>query len=102
MAIQGPPTQIQIEVDDATSQGAYVNMAIVSHTDTEFIFDFVFIPPQTPKAKVRSRIITSPAHAKRFLGARQENLQRYEGKCGAIRIAGEADKQTEHYEGHYL
>jgi hypothetical protein len=102
MATQGTPTQIQVEVDEATAQGAYVNMAIVSHTDTEFVFDFVFIQPQAPKAKVRSRIVTSPSHAKRFLGALQDNIQRYEAKCGAIKIMGEADKTAERYEGHYL
>jgi len=102
MATQGTPVQIQVEVDDAIAQGVYVNMAIVSHTDTEFIFDFVFIQPQAPKSKVRSRIITSPAHAKRFLNALQDNIQRYEGKSGAIKIAGEADKGLERYEGHYL
>ena len=102
MATQGTPTQIQVEVDEATAQGVYVNMAIVSHTDTEFVFDFVFIQPQAPKAKVRSRIVTSPSHAKRFLAALQDNIQRYEGKSGTIKIAGEADKTAERYEGHYL
>jgi len=102
MSTPATPTQIQVEVDDAIAQGMYVNMAIVSHTDTEFVFDFVFIQPQAPKAKVRSRIVTSPVHAKRFLGALQENLQRYEAKCGVIKIAGDAGKNTERYEGHYL
>jgi hypothetical protein len=94
--------QVQVEVDEATAQGVYANMAIVAHTDTEFVLDFVFIQPQAPKAKVRSRIITSPSHAKRFLAALQDNIQRYEGKCGAIKIAGEAEKSAQRYEGHYL
>jgi len=102
MTTSGTPTQIQVEVDEATAQGMYVNMAIVSHTDTEFVLDFVFIQPQAPKAKVRSRIVTSPAHAKRFLAALQENIQRYEGKCGPIKIAGDTDKNANRYEGHYL
>jgi hypothetical protein len=96
------PTQVQIEVDEAIAQGAYVNMAIVSHTETEFVFDFVFIQPQAPKAKVRSRIVTSPLHAKRFLSALQENLHRYEEKCGPIKLAGESEKSSQRYEGHYL
>ena len=102
MANPGTPVQVQVEVDEATAQGVYVNMAIVAHTDTEFVLDFVFIQPQAPKAKVRSRIITSPAHAKRFLHALQDNIQKYEAKCGAITVAGEPDKAAQRYEGHYL
>lgn len=102
MSQQEKSVQVQVEVDDATAQGVYANMAIVAHTETEFVFDFVFIQPQAPKAKVRSRIITSPSHAKRFLAALQDNIQRYEGKCGAIKVVGEAEKSSQRYEGHYL
>ncbi len=102
MTTPATPTQVQIEVDETTAQGIYVNMAIVSHTETEFVFDFVFIQPQAPKAKVRSRIVTSPSHAKRFLAALQDNLHRYEEKCGDIKLSGETDKSTQRYEGHYL
>jgi hypothetical protein len=102
MSNAGAPTQVQVEVDEATAQGIYSNMAIVSHTETEFVFDFVYIQPQAPKAKVRARIVTSPSHAKRFLAALQDNLRRYEEKCGQIKIAGDAGKSNDRYEGHYL
>lgn len=102
MATPGTPVQVQVEVDETTAQGMYVNLAIVAHTETEFVFDFVFIQPQSPKAKVRSRIVTSPSHAKRFLAALQDNLRRYEEKCGTIKVSGEADKNPQRYEGHYL
>ncbi len=101
MSNQGTSTQVQIEVDEVTAQGLYSNMAIVAHTETEFVFDFVFIQPQSPKAKVRTRIITSPMHAKRFLSALQDNIRRYEEKLGAIKISGESGKSDRH-EGHYL
>lgn len=102
MSNPGAPTQVQVEVDETTAQGIYSNMAIVAHTETEFVFDFVFIQPQAPKAKVRARIVTSPSHAKRFLAALSDNLRRYEEKSGTIKITGEAGKSSDRYEGHYL
>jgi len=78
--------QIQIELDDLTAQGVYSNLAIISHSQDEFVIDFVFIQPQVPKAKVRARIITSPQHIKRFLSALQENIKKYEEKFGEIKL----------------
>ena len=76
--------QIQIRVDDDVAQGVYANMAMVNHSDAEFTIDFVYIQPQAPQAKVRSRVITSPRHLKRLVTALQENLARYEAKHGAV------------------
>ncbi len=76
--------QLQIQIDEDVANGQYVNMALVNHTDAEFTLDFVYVQPQQPKAKVRSRIITSPKHMKRLLLAMQENLARYEARFGAI------------------
>jgi len=78
--------QIQIEIDDLTAQGVYSNLAVISHSKEEFIIDFIFIQLQVPKAKVRSRVITSPQHIKRFLFALQENIKKYEEKFGEIKI----------------
>ncbi|OGS21577.1 MAG: hypothetical protein A3J83_07270 [Elusimicrobia bacterium RIFOXYA2_FULL_40_6] len=77
--------QIQIEVDDQTAQGTYCNLALVSHNETEFIFDFIFVQPQAPKAKIRSRIITSPQHMKRLLLAINDNIKKYELQFGEIK-----------------
>ena len=96
------PEQVQIEIDDATAQGTYVNLALLSHTETEFILDFIFIQPQAPKAKVRARVLSSPAHTKRLLAALQENIQRYEEKFGPIKTAVDPVKNTPGYQGHYL
>ena len=56
--------EMQIEIDDATAQGAYSNLAMIAHSDSEFILDFIFVQPQAARAKVRARVLTSPAHAK--------------------------------------
>jgi hypothetical protein len=79
------PVQLQVEVDEATAQGAYVNLALIAHSPTEFVMDFIFVQPQQPKAKVRSRVISSPGHIKRFLRALAENVSRYEQIFGEIK-----------------
>ncbi len=78
--------QIQIEIDDATAQGEYVNLALISHSETEMILDFIFIQPQAAKAKVRSRLITSPLHAKKLLLALEDNVKKYESRFGKIEL----------------
>lgn len=76
--------QLQIKVDDDVAQGIYANMAMVHHTDAEFTIDFVYVQPQAPQAKVRSRVVTSPRHLKRLIGALQDNLAKYEAKYGMV------------------
>ena len=88
--------KLEIQLDDEMAQGAYANLAVVNHNDTEFVFDFIFVQPQAPRAKVRSRVITSPRHAKRLLLALQENLARYEKTFGPIEPAAQRVD-----EGHY-
>jgi hypothetical protein len=80
------PIQLQLQIDDEVAQGAYVNMASVSHTETEFTLDLIYVQPQVPKAKVRSRVITSPKHMKRLMLALQENVRRYESRYGPIEL----------------
>ena len=79
--------QLQIQLDDDVANGQYVNMALVNHTETEFTLDFIYVQPQLPKAKVRSRIITSPKHLKRLILAMQDNLAKYEAKFGTIELS---------------
>jgi hypothetical protein len=88
--------KLEIQLDEEVAQGMYANLAVINHTDAEFTLDFVFVQPQAPRAKVRSRIITSPRHAKRLLLALQENLARYEKSHGPIEPA-----QQRGDEGHY-
>jgi len=81
---QGQDVQIQIKLDEDLAQGVYVNMAMVNHTDAEFIIDFIYVQPQAPQAKVRSRVITSPRHMKRLVAALNENLGKYEAQYGTV------------------
>lgn len=77
-----------IQADPTTSLGVYANLMMVSHRKEEFILDFLFVPPQQPSAgqsaALRSRVITTPEHAKRIVRALQENIQRYEASFGVI------------------
>jgi len=78
--------QIDVEFDDTVVQGNYVNLAIISHSASEFILDFAAVLPGMPKAKVKSRLILTPEHAKRLLLSLQENIRRYEANMGPIKI----------------
>ena len=73
-----------MDIEEATARGTYANMALITHSETEFLLDFIFLPPRSPKAKVLSRIISSPAHAKRLLWALKDNIEKYEARFGAI------------------
>ena len=77
--------QINIELDEQTAEGIYSNLAIINHSSSEFVLDFVSIMPGIPKAKVKSRIVLTPQHAKRFLKALGENIHRYEQANGEIK-----------------
>jgi hypothetical protein len=76
--------QMQIDIDDTTAQGIYSNLVLINHNDNEFVLDFAYIQPTTPRARVRARIIASPRHAKRLLRALEHNLRKYEERFGRI------------------
>ena len=76
--------EIKIEIDEATARGIYTNLAFISHSETEIVLDFTFLQPQTAKAKVLARLITSPLHAKRLLAALQDGIAKYEERFGAL------------------
>ena len=76
--------QIDIELSEEVADGTYSNLAIISHSNSEFIVDFVRMMPGTPKAKVKQRIILSPQHAKRLMFALGENINKYEASFGEI------------------
>jgi hypothetical protein len=77
--------QINIELDEKTAEGIYSNLAIINHSSSEFVLDFVSIMPGVPKAKVKSRIVLTPQHAKRLLKAIGENIHRFEVAHGEIK-----------------
>ena len=76
---------INIELDESIAQGSYSNLVIVNHSPTEFVLDFINVMPGTPKAKVRSRIILTPEHVKKFIKALDENLNKFESSFGEIK-----------------
>ena len=89
--------KLEIQLDEEMAQGAYVNLAVVNHNDSEFVVDLIFVQPQTPRAKVRSRVILSPQQAKRFVAALQENINRYEQNFGEIAPAQQPADDAGHY-----
>lgn len=84
------PQQLQVEIDEQTARGIYTNLALITHSETEILLDFLFLQPQTPKAKVLARLVSSPIHAKRLLWALKENVEKYEQRYGPI-AAGEPE-----------
>jgi len=77
---------MQIELPVDVAQGEYANFAIITHSSSDFIIDFARVLPGLPKAQVKSRVILAPEHAKRLLGALQENIMRYERAYGPIKL----------------
>ncbi len=82
------PNQLNIELSEEVAQGTYSNLAIITHSSSEFILDFVRIMPGIPKANVKSRIILTPEHAKRLLMALEDNVKKFEQQYGLIKISG--------------
>lgn len=86
MAEQNAPhNQLNIEISEEIAEGSYANLAIITHSHAEFVIDLVNVMPGTPKSKVKSRIILTPQHAKRFMKALVENIERYESANGVIK-----------------
>ena len=76
--------QLNIELSEEVAEGVYSNLAIISHSPSEFVLDFIRIMPNVTKAKVKSRIILTPQHAKRLLNALSDNIKKYESQFGLI------------------
>ena len=85
-----PQQQVNIELGEKEAEGVYSNLAIITHSNAEFVVDFTRILPGVPKARVLSRIIMTPVHAKLLLNAMRENIEKYEHKFGEIKITGDA------------
>ena len=76
--------QLNIELSEEVAEGTYSNLAIITHSNTEFVLDFIRVMPGVPKAKVKSRIILTPEHAKRLLYALEDNIAKFEAAHGPI------------------
>jgi hypothetical protein len=86
MAEENKKKQINIELSDEMAEGIYSNLAIITHSHSEFIVDFIKMMPGAPKAKVKSRIILTPQHAKRLFKALQDNIVKFERMHGEIQV----------------
>jgi len=82
---QNPEQQLNIELSEEMADGQYANLAVITHSVAEFVFDFVNVMPNVPKAKVKSRIIMTPHHAKRLMRALVDNIKRFEAANGQIK-----------------
>jgi len=85
---QFPDQQINVELPEEIAEGIYSNLAMIAHSNSEFVIDFIRLMPGVPKAKVKSRIIVTPDHAKRLLVALKENIEKYEAAFGKINQGG--------------
>lgn len=83
---QQPKNQINIELSEEQAEGTYCNLAMITHSNSEFIIDFIKMMPGVPKAKVKSRIILTPQHAKRLLRALTDNISKFEAMHGNIKV----------------
>ena len=88
-----PAKKINIELSQEMAEGVYANLAMISHSNTEFVMDFICLMPGLQKARVKSRVVITPGHARRLLHALEENIQRYENNFGAIKD----DHQNPHF-----
>jgi hypothetical protein len=83
--------QINIELSEEMAEGVYVNLAMIAHSNSEFVIDFIRIMPGLPKAKVKSRVVITPEHAMRLLAALKDNIKKYEDSFGPINTQGGGD-----------
>jgi len=84
--------QINIELGPEEAEGTYSNLVLITHSPAEFVLDFTRVLPGKPKAKVYSRVIMAPQHAKSLMRALEDNIKKYETQFGEIKIHGNGDK----------
>jgi hypothetical protein len=77
--------KLNIELSEEIAEGIYSNLAIISHSNSEFVLDFIKVMPGLPKAKVKSRIMMTPQHAKRLMRALQDNINKFESQFGQVK-----------------
>ena len=89
MEEQNNDNQLNIELYEEIAEGVFSNLAIITHSNTEFVLDFIRVMPGVPKARVKSRIILTPEHAKRLVAAMLDNVEKYEAINGRIKTQEE-------------
>ncbi|MBR5655549.1 MAG: DUF3467 domain-containing protein [Prevotella sp.] len=94
------PAPLQMDLKPEIAAGVYSNLALISHSHSDFVLDFARILPGMPKPEVCSRIILAPEHAKRLLGALQENIHKYEQEFGKIDVPGQGQRTIAPFGNH--
>ena len=94
------PNKINIELSEEVAEGTYANLAMIAHSNSEFVIDFIRLMPGVPKAKVKSRIVISPEHAKRLVSALADNVRKYENSFGPIKQTEEMPKFPMNFGGN--
>lgn len=92
-------SQINIELSEEMAEGIYSNLAMIAHSHSEFVIDFIRLMPGVPKAKVKARIVLTPEHAKRLLFALGDNIKKFEESFGHIKQIEEAPRFPMHFGG---
>ena len=93
------PNALNIELSETMAEGEYANLAMIAHSNSEFVIDFIRMMPGLPKAKVKARIVVTPEHAKRLLTALAENIERFEQSFGRITEQSEAPSYPMNFGG---
>jgi hypothetical protein len=102
MAESENENQINVELSEEMAEGVYANLAMIAHSQSEFVIDFIRLMPGLPKAKVKARVIITPDHAQRLLSALQDNIAKYEDHFGPINEGndpGDIGFQFQNYRG---
>ncbi len=89
---QSNQNQINIELSEDVAEGVYANLAMIAHSNSEFVIDFIRLMPGVPKAKVKSRVVITPEHAKRLLKALKDNIEKYEDTFGPVKQSDDTPK----------
>ena len=93
MDLKQQQRRINVELGEKESEGIYSNLALISHSPSEFIIDFARVMPGVQKTKVYARVVMTPAHARMLLSALEENIKKFEGQFGAIKVFGKGEKE---------
>ena len=93
MDLKQQQRRINVELGEKESEGIYSNLALISHSPSEFIIDFARVMPGVQKTKVYARVVMTPSHAKMLLSALEENIKKFEGQFGAIKVFGKGEKE---------
>lgn len=91
--------KMEIELTKEEATGTYSNLVMITHSASEFVFDFIAVMPGVPKAKVQKRLVLTPEHAKRFAGALNDNIRRYEEMHGEIKMSKSKQNPSFNYRG---